>query len=635
MHIESLDIKSLPRVRLSDRRNLPDVPGVYFVVDDRDIVYYIGRSKSIASRWGSHDKTRVFEDLAQKAQFFIHYLQSDDHERIEKDAIRFFDPLLNQRLRGDTVERQSSAKSRISDLEREVSEIKAIVDLLKRSQGIEFEQDKLPVTSHNPQLVQSNIFGGVDLLKGQQPLFTPSEYQQRIFDWIQYGTGDAIVAAVAGSGKTTTLIEAAKLIKTDGVCRFLAFNGSIAKELKKRLPSGAIASTIHSLGAKSCHAAFGRLDFNEQKYIEIIKSNCQFKDWAAVRELCFKARTQAIGRTPSKEEILFVAQRFGIHLESPSVLSDVAKCIEEGVRLFIEKQIVDYADQVWLPSALNLSVARSQFMMVDECQDLNPAQLSLVMKSKGNGRALWVGDASQSIYYFAGAASDSIDKIKEATGAKVLPLSISYRCAKSIVDKAREFDDSIEPAPCAPCGSVIESLTRCDLIKLLAPGDLVICRRSLPLIESCMQAIAFGKNAKLVGEEDFKKRLLKMLDKLMLGRSFSELEQAMLDKINERGQELNKKDEREASAILISIYKRTKPQSLEEMKKVVKNIFTDGTPKIRFSTIHKAKGLEADRVFVLEWKTWHSSPTTEEERQQEKNLRYVAVTRAKSSLYLM
>jgi hypothetical protein len=69
-----------------------------------------------------------------------------------------------------------------------------------------------------------------------------SPLQQDIFDFVQSGHGNAIVEAVAGSGKSTTIVEALKRVKGSSI--FLAFNKSIADELKSR---GVNARTFHSL----------------------------------------------------------------------------------------------------------------------------------------------------------------------------------------------------------------------------------------------------------------------------------------------------------------------------------------------------------------------------------------------------
>lgn len=54
-------------------------------------------------------------------------------------------------------------------------------------------------------------------------MFKPSDNQLDIFDFVKYGYGNAVISAVAGSGKTTTIIEALKHIKGDKRVLFLVF----------------------------------------------------------------------------------------------------------------------------------------------------------------------------------------------------------------------------------------------------------------------------------------------------------------------------------------------------------------------------------------------------------------------------
>ena len=63
--------------------------------------------------------------------------------------------------------------------------------------------------------------------------FTPSEYQQEIFTFIEKGVGNAVIDAKAGSGKTTTMVEGMKYIPQDQRALFVAFNKSICEELEK------------------------------------------------------------------------------------------------------------------------------------------------------------------------------------------------------------------------------------------------------------------------------------------------------------------------------------------------------------------------------------------------------------------
>ncbi len=104
--------------------------------------------------------------------------------------------------------------------------------------------------------------------------FVPSHYQQDIFDWVETGRGNGVVNAVAGSGKTTTLVQAARRVDTDAV--FLAFNKHIADELGRKLAGTRMtASTIHSVGFRAVNEACGqrrRVTVDDRKYAKLIRN---------------------------------------------------------------------------------------------------------------------------------------------------------------------------------------------------------------------------------------------------------------------------------------------------------------------------------------------------------------------------
>ena len=74
-------------------------------------------------------------------------------------------------------------------------------------------------------------------------------------------------------------------------------------------------------------------------------------------------------------------------------------------------------------------------------------------------------------------------------------------------------------------------------------------------------------------------------------------------------------------------------ESVPELKKLINNIFSDDIKGIMLSTIHKAKGLENDRIFFLCPELIPSKYATQPwQYEQEANLKYVAITRAKKEL---
>lgn len=81
--------------------------------------------------------------------------------------------------------------------------------------------------------------------------FKPSIYQQNVFNFIQSGSGNGVIKAVAGAGKTTTIIQSLSLIPTNKRILMLAFNKNIANELKEEVPYHVEVSTFHACGFAS------------------------------------------------------------------------------------------------------------------------------------------------------------------------------------------------------------------------------------------------------------------------------------------------------------------------------------------------------------------------------------------------
>ena len=101
----------------------------------------------------------------------------------------------------------------------------------------------------------------------------PTEAQLRIYDFVEHGTGNGIIDAVAGAGKTTTLMGCVSHIPNINDVIYCAFNTSIRKELQKKFKDAnqnVKVSTIHALGFQMLRATKNfRLD--DYKYNHIIK----------------------------------------------------------------------------------------------------------------------------------------------------------------------------------------------------------------------------------------------------------------------------------------------------------------------------------------------------------------------------
>jgi len=308
----------------------------------------------------------------------------------------------------------------------------------------------------------------------------PSSFQQKIYDEIRDGTGSLVIEAVAGSGKTTTIVEAAKSLKPGGTYVAISFNKAIAESLQSRMPYYVRSSTFHSLcfDALKQHlqrAEGGRrspkVDANKTKWI--LKDDASVSDSESWELLPFVSKlvSFAKGETTKPEDVDFESIIEYHDLEEPDDLRRalrIARLVLLGS--FDDRTRVDFDDMLWLTYQLNVPFAqRADVLFIDEAQDLNSVQIALlerILKPTSSeaagedadseepnykdgvicpprrllppsGRLIAVGDRHQAIYGFRGARSDGLDEIQKRFAAKTLPLSVSYRCSQAVVAEAQ------------------------------------------------------------------------------------------------------------------------------------------------------------------------------------------------------
>lgn len=235
-----------------------------------------------------------------------------------------------------------------------------------------------------------------------------------------------------------------------------------------------------------------------------------------------------------------------------------------------------------------------------------------------------------SIYQFRGADSEAIPNFINKLKAKTLPLSVTYRCPKKIVKLAQEIVPDIEAHESAAEGTIVD-LDVADLLRKVKPGDFVLSRTNAPLIKHCLALLKSGVPANIQGR-DVGANLIYFIKK-----SKAKTIVGFTKYVNDwRDQEVerlmaNKRDTTTAidkAECLLNLCEGT--LTLADLKETIEKLFndTDDSAKVIFSTTHKAKGLERDRVFIL------ADTYRRLNGGEEANLWYVAVTRSKSELYL-
>lgn len=487
--------------------------------------------------------------------------------------------------------------------------------------------------------------------------FVPSKYQKDVFDFIVGGKGHAVIEAVAGSGKTTTIVKALEIVPKNSRVAFLAFNRHIAKELKSRSPENVHVSTLHSLGLALIKKLESFREVEEDK-LGIIMDEF----WGVSKELVSddilrmqnRIRRAMMRRIVSlckgtlidykqSSNVLEMAEHYGIveleegNIYFDDVLSRLSYVMDKALEM---EEIVDFEDMIWMPvvhKRLRNHTEKFNYLFVDEAQDLNACQMEFVLNSiYPGGRIIAVGDRRQSLYGFRGADTEAIPNLISRLGATVLPLSISYRCPKLHVNRAKSIVPQIEASENAIEGK-FGYLEYDRFIKEINPGDMVICRTNAPLVKPAFEAIRSGKKAIIRGK-DIGQQLVNFIERFQ-AEDLSNLEILMAEYTEKEYQWLLDKGKELAADMVVdkletirSVSKECK--SVAELIQKLEILFSDSNVGVVFSSVHRAKGLEAERVYVLKPELMpHPKAKQEWEVVQEDNTLYVAITRSKNELY--
>jgi superfamily I DNA/RNA helicase len=512
----------------------------------------------------------------------------------------------------------------------------------------------------------------------------PSKYQQAIFNWVVMGQGNAFIEAVAGAGKTTTLIAISQLVKKSTL--FCAFNKNIADQLKSKLNNRIDCRTIHSLGLRCLREFLGKQpELNEKKYQTIASKyvpaisnilNEEYSDlFISWRESLVENEDSPEPELPPDNAIILhnlvelvsfcrmtltpttnylgieeMANHYGLcpDVKLNLFLPYLHPILQEGIDLTLSNHVIDFTDMIWLPSALNLFPKyRYDFVLVDEAQDLSKAQLEIILKfgRPSSRRFIFVGDTNQAIYGFSGADCNSTNQIIQRTRAECFPLSICYRCPNTHIKLAQNLVPSIEAHPTASDGEV-SYIPKSKVPELVLPSDLIVCRRNAPLIEMCIEFIGLRIPAKVLGR-DIGKSLISLINRVSKMRGFSYSRFITFLYEYKRLETIRLIKERKTQSVIDSLVDKIKGivvcfnqfncQTLEQLCFEISSLFSDNNTPITLATIHKAKGMEANRVFILRPDLLSTTWPTQQpwELQQEKNIQYIALTRAKHSLFFV
>lgn len=471
-------------------------------------------------------------------------------------------------------------------------------------------------------------------------------------------TGDIKINAVAGSGKTTTVIEYAKARPKNSRILYLAFNRSVKLEAAKKFADKGLANvkveTAHSLAYRNIVLAnkyrvrpqgyktneiaeLLGLQGYEEKHTEYILANHINK---FVTYFC-NSDKQKVQDLNYLDVVTDVKAKTFVTAFYPVILAQSRLLLSK-----MDSGEIDIIHDFYLKK-FQLSNPRLNFdyILFDEGQDASPAMLDIFLKQ--HATKVIVGDTHQQIYSWRYAVN-SLEKVDFAT----FQLSTSFRFSQDVANLAMEVLQwkshlyDYKPIPITGNGATREYKTKA----VLARTNLGLLLKAIEYVteKKKVQHIYFEGNINSYTYADEGASLYDVLN--LYNGNYDRIKDKLI-KVMKDLDELEdyiEKTEDLQLGMMVEIV-RTYGNRIPEIIKTIKDKHVGNEEKDKaemiFSTVHRSKGMEYDAIhlvddFITEEKL---KQLKEENKKQgisssklneEINLLYVAVTRAKNIIHI-
>jgi DNA helicase-2/ATP-dependent DNA helicase PcrA len=497
----------------------------------------------------------------------------------------------------------------------------------------------------------------------------PTDEQTAILDEGRMGTGDILIEALAGCTKTTTLLMLIEVMRQRSIL-FAAFGKGIADEAQQRKPKtpgrAVVVQTLHAIGRSIVVKHFP--DVIIEKYTpteELVNAAAGGKapfevHSSAVRLVrCAKEtlspaagwRVDApawVGWDPDVLVQLGFAQKLFnaklTHAQIDRVAHIAGRAIVAGTDM-TRRTSIDFCDMVWLPIVLGLAPpSKYQAIMLDEVQDISAPQLELLQRlTLLKTRWIAAGDSWQQIYGWRGSLGAEVWRFFERRGAKRFPLTMTRRCSRAVVRAANELVPQLRAWPDADEGYE-ETCALGELPFKIAQGlstevhTFVLSRANAPLLDCALFLWRAGLKFRLHAGQVILEPLYHLLDRVLDLKSDQGFRESLLAwhereaaKAAQIGATSRREEIDEQRAMLLAALRYAPPSRL---RRLLTSILSDTKSGVVLSTVHRAKGLEAECVFLLKQTFARQAPSDPDRPpgpppQEELNIEYVAITRAK------
>jgi len=469
-----------------------------------------------------------------------------------------------------------------------------------------------------------------------------TEEQLAIWKWADEHIMPAIVD---GSGQ-----------RRDAAILYAAYNNSSVEDVKPKIPMKTALHTVHGAGYKLLLNKYGYLPINRTRGMQLVstltgqpfnKLKDSFK-WLSTLKFLEKCKEELLDC--NKQNCQLLKEKYD-NLVNMAVHDEIEQQANQLIPLMKKvdrAQGIEYIDQVWL-AIWACTYPIYDIGIVDEAQDSSPARLALVQKLCKN--LIFVGDPDQAINAFAGADPHSFDKIRAICDAE-LPLKISFRCPPNIILKANQHTPRAKLRGTDKLNGVEKQFYLSELAEHIKKATtrefqgesthltpflkthLIVCRYNAPLVDCCLKLWKGGVPASILGNQ-----LVEHLCNLIDQRKAVDLDdlERKLDSYEDMCCRSAPEYLQEAIRDKISCIRLVIPHtdSIENIKTTLKSMFKvkKGEPHVTLSTIHKAKGTERDNIYILYPPIPSPRAITVDQKQQEHNLEFVAITRTLKNLY--
>ncbi len=497
--------------------------------------------------------------------------------------------------------------------------------------------------------------------------FVPSPQNLAFFDRIMNDHCNIILEAVAGSGKSTCLVQALPYIGPSKRVLMIAFNKKSGTDLTGKIAALSLetgfnaanvqARTCHSFGLAQLRRYYGAkarkltVETGSKKLFNIARHELNDEDhelYAAFScKLVKLAKDQGLGALEPETVQAYesLIDHHGMELDSDE--GDIATAIDIAMHIMrcsiesAERDLyIDFDDMIYLPILWNAKIDTFDFVFFDELQDTSPMREELAARAIGpNGRIVGVGDTFQAINGFAGASCDAMAFFAKRFNAVPLPLSVSYRCPQAIEALAQEINPAFSVHSSAPKGEYCPDMALSKAMPYLDRESAVLCRNTAPLVALAYQFIAQGVACVVLGRDIgkgltalIKRMRAKTLDNLTeklatyRARETEKLkgDESKIDSLN---------DKLDCLTVLIDSMDE-KSRTIPALVARIDSMFSDDdkSGKLTLSTAHKSKGLEWKNIAILQPALMPSKRATRDwQVKQEMHLIYVARTRCKNA----